>query len=124
MTIHTIVAIAVGQAKEKVTMIQAKDARRLNIDELYKLSTWCSNQQASLWDDLDTQALLDLYHASAESGWDGLIAWCINACVEKDSESFSQVLQASPPILFDGCACQLAVLKAKNDTALRASETK
>lgn len=59
-------------------MIATKKAARMTLDELRRLVDFCNCQRESLWDDLDLQGLLDVYHASAV--WDGVETWlnCAN----------------------------------------------
>lgn len=48
-------------------MIIATDARALTLNEMRSLELYCSCQRESLWDDLDLQGILDVYHANSES---------------------------------------------------------
>ncbi len=53
--------------------IKAKKAALLSVDDTRRLVNFCNNQRESLWDSLDLQGILDVYHASEI--WDGVEAW-------------------------------------------------
>ena len=47
-------------------MIKAKRAAQLSREEASQLMSWCDWQIEALWDDLNLQQILNVYHASAE----------------------------------------------------------
>lgn len=48
-------------------LLWSRDARRLSLGELWTLSRYTQAQPESLWDGLDTQAILDCYWAAHDA---------------------------------------------------------
>ncbi len=67
--------------------IRSTRASALTLTETRALMRFCGCQRESLWDDLDLQGVLDVYHAIGD--WDG-----VDAALHGDDNVRRAVLQA------------------------------
>lgn len=56
-------------------LFTSRDARRLTVDDLRRLSNWLDHQNGAFWDGRDVQTCLDLCWAAEDAGYVSFSGW-------------------------------------------------